>query len=241
MQELVGKIFESKFFGKFILLEYKSYLQCTIKFLDTGAIVNRVSKQHVITGSVKDPLAKTVYSVGFFGQGKYKSRDKDRNKTKAYNTWKDILERCYQYQNNIRNSSYENCSVDERWHNFQVFAEWVENNYKDYMEGWHLDKDILVKGNRIYSPEACRFVPSEINMAISKIGGKYSGVRKDKNTWIARINKLKTRVTLGYFKTEQDAIDSYKKAKELYIKELANKWKSLIDKEVYRTLIEFKL
>ena len=28
---------------------------------------------------------------------------------------------------------------------------------------YHLDKDILVKGNKVYSPETCCFVPQEIN------------------------------------------------------------------------------
>lgn len=44
---------------------------------------------------------------------------------------------------------------------FSNFAEWFD---KHHVEGWELDKDILVSGNRTYSPETCCFVPHEINV-----------------------------------------------------------------------------
>ena len=56
------------------------------------------------------------------------------------------------------------CSVYEGWHNFQNFAKWYEDNYYEIEEEqMHLDKDILVKGNKVYSPDTCVFVPETIN------------------------------------------------------------------------------
>ena len=157
---IVGKIYQSKFYGDFEVLEHKGYLKCKIRFINTGAVVENISKQHILTGSVKDPLVKTIQGVGFFGISKYKSREKDGTKSKYYNTWKHMINRCYNSNENSRNYSYETCEVDSYWHNFQNFAEWMESNYNpETMQGWHLDKDILVKGNKIYSPDTCAFVP----------------------------------------------------------------------------------
>lgn len=51
---------------------------------------------------------------------------------------------------------------------FQEFAEWCQSEY-GYMNVeqngrfWQLDKDILVSGNMVYSPDTCCFVPNRIN------------------------------------------------------------------------------
>ena len=115
--------------------------------------------------NIKHPLQKTVYDIGYIGMGKYNTSDN----LVLYDKWSGILRRCCDKKFQEKHNSYKDCIVDERWHNFQNFAEWFEENYNsDVMQGWQLDKDILFKGNKIYSPETCCFVPQEINSLFVK-------------------------------------------------------------------------
>lgn len=77
-----------------------------------------------------------------------------------YNKWKGMLERCYSDKFKVKQPSYEGCYVCEEWLKFSNFKNWMIQ--QDY-EGKHLDKDLLVEGNRMYSPETCIFIPRKIN------------------------------------------------------------------------------
>ena len=151
--------------------------------------------------------------------------------------WSSMLQRVY--SNNY--SAYKECTVDERWHNFQNFAKWFEENYNpETMEGWQLDKDILVKGNKIYSPETCCFVPIEINTIFKN--DRQKGYNKTaKGNFIVRVNKLNYRETVGRFNTESEAFQAYKVEKEKYIKEVAEKWKELISDRVYQAMYNYQV
>ena len=112
-------------------------------------------------------------------------------------------------------------------------------------EGFQLDKDILVKGNKVYSEDTCCFVPAEINYLIIKanrIRGKYPiGIYEDKQA-----GKFKVRISvggkqkhIGRYYCEKEAFYAYKQAKEAYIKEVAEKWKDKIDPKVYDALMQY--
>lgn len=75
--------------------------------------------------------------------------------------WCRMIRRCYSDNLHKQHPTYSDCSVCEDWLFFSNFAEWFD---KHHVEGWELDKDILVSGNRTYSPETCCFVPHEINV-----------------------------------------------------------------------------
>ena len=108
------------------------------------------------------------------------------------------------------------------------------------MEGWHLDKDILVKGNKIYSSETCCFVPLEINTIFKN--DRQKGYNKTaKGNFIVRVNKLKYRETVGRFNTELEAFQAYKTAKEEYTKEVADKWKGKITEQVYEAMYNYQV
>ena len=157
-----------------------------------------------------------------------------------------MMHRCYK-QDVLKHTSYKNVIVCEEWHSLQGFSKWHEDNYEQHMIGWHLDKDILVKGNKVYSPETCCFVPQVINKLLVKadstrgeypIGVYYS--ERDKK-FLATLCKLNMRIHLGTFNTSEQAFEAYKVAKEEYIKELANKWKSYITKSCYQALMNYKV
>ena len=150
-----GEAFISTSSQVFKIIEYINCNNCTIQFEDGYILHNQIYK-YIKIGYVFNPYFKTYYGIGFLGEGKYNTR-KD---VKGYTTWVNMFRRCYDIKVQERQPTYKDAIVCEEWYNFQNFAEWFENNY---VEGWHLDKDILVKGNKIYSPETCCFVPRDIN------------------------------------------------------------------------------
>lgn len=77
-----------------------------------------------------------------------------------YAAWKGMLERCYSRKVHERKPTYQGCSVSVEWHRFSDFSRWMLS--QDW-EGNCLDKDILVAGNKIYSPEACVLISKELN------------------------------------------------------------------------------
>ena len=66
--------------------------------------------------------------------------------------------RCYSEKSRAENPTYVGCTVCREWHNFQNFAKWYDDNYPSDGHEYHLDKDILIDGNKEYSPVACMFV-----------------------------------------------------------------------------------
>ena len=127
-----------------------------------------------------------------------------------YSRWKRMLERCYSSKHHERHPTYIGCTVCEEWLTFSNFKAWMET--QDW-EGKELDKDILVIGNKVYSPETCAFVTAEINSFVlesTTSRGKYSlGVHWDirRNKFVSQCRNPFTKKTefLGYFNTEQEA------------------------------------
>lgn len=178
---------------------------------------------------------KLICGVGYKGDGKYLCN------SKSYKIWTNILRRCYSKEQQEFNApTYVDCSVYFVWLNYQRFAEWYEQNY---VEGWHLDKDILVKGNKIYGPDTCCFVPKEINTLFvlqkSKRGNTSIGVSQAGNRFRAMLGKYNSIIDLGYFDTEELAFQAYKFEKEKYIKEVANIWKDKISEKLYNVMINY--
>ena len=163
-------------------------------------------------GSVKYPYHKSVYGTGFLGEGEY---NRVQNK-KIHQTWKGMLERCYDEKCQLKYPTYKGVTVCKEWHNFQTFAEWMEANYID---GYHLDKDILSKIQKIYSPTTCCFIPQTLNTFMSNHRTAnttgYTGVARYKETdkWLASIRISKKRKHLGIFDTKAKAYAAYKIAR----------------------------
>lgn len=184
---------------------------------------------------------KLAYGVGYLGEGTFKTCIGGEF-LKSYMKWRGILNRCYNKINQEKQPTYKGCTVTTEWHNYQIFAKWFEENY---IEGFELDKDILIKNNKVYSPETCCFVPKEINSMLTNRKsnkGKYPvGVNKRKCRFESRVNTKEERVYLGLFSTPEEAFQAYKIAKEKYIKEVADKWKFKILPEVYEALYNYKV
>jgi hypothetical protein len=221
------------------IIEYFNSLNCTIRFLYNGYTKYNVSFGCVKRGEIKNPFHISICGIGYFGVGYYKATV-NKNTTPVYYKWVGMLQRCYNKNHQEKHPTYIDCTVVEEWHNFQVFAKWYEKNH---IEGFELDKDILVKDNKIYSPETCCFVPSEINMLFSETGIKNKSLPKgvclnngSGKKYICTFSKM----YLGKFDTIEETLKVYKEAKKQHIKEIADKWKDLIDPRVYNILINYK-
>jgi len=153
-----GSVFNSKNSGSFEIVEYINYKEVIIRFIDTGYETS-VHLSSVRSGSIMDRMRPSLCGVGFIGSGKYASKV-NRRPTRSYGVWIGMIRRCYDVDRKKKNESYKDCTVCDEWHNFQNFAKWFEANYID---GFHLDKDIKIKGNRVYSPDACMFVSVQDN------------------------------------------------------------------------------
>ena len=235
-----GLTFTSAQGQNFTIIEYIDCNNCTIKFEDGTVLKNTIYK-NLKKGSITNPYYKKICGVGFIGEGKYKSKQSEKS-TLYYTTWINMIKRCYDEKYHKKQPTYKDVIVCEEWHNFQNFAKWFEENY---VEGFHLDKDILVKNNKIYSPETCCFIPREINnlfLLRKQERGKYPiGVKKNFNKYEVVVSKYKKQYYIGLFETPEEAFQVYKEVKEKYIKELAEKWKELIPSIVYQALYNYKV
>lgn len=168
-------------------------------------------------------------------------------KSPARTAWEAMLQRCYTDYGN--HPTYHDCSVCDEWLLLSNFKSWFENPENGYREGYHLDKDIIVKGNRIYSPQTCCLVPRYINeMLVSCTAkrGKYpQGVYTSKcvKGYIARIHCMRKGRHLGVFQSVESAFCAYKSAKEAYIKEIATEYfnRGEITKRVYDALMRYEV
>lgn len=234
------------------IIEYNRNKDIIVEFQDEYKAKVHVCYNDFQNGQVKNPYHPSIYGFGYVGKGKYKVSEDGKN-TKAYQIWKDMLKRCYDPYYINKHLTYKDCFVCEEWHCFQNFSEWFYKNYYEIEEQrMELDKDILCKGNKIYSPNTCIFVPRRINLLFCKsdaIRGKYPiGVSwaKANNKFRAQCQILdkdgkKKRKGLGYYDASDEAFLAYKTFKENYIKQVADEYKDLIPIELYDVMYKYEV
>ena len=242
-KDCVGVVCKSKSSGDFKILKYNNNENVEIQFLKTG-YETVVRLGNIRSGYVKDPYVPSVYGVGITGT-KYPSKI-NGVKTKEYTLWCNMLKRCYSDSSKKEYPTYEGCEVSDNFKSYEYFYEWCINQIGFDNEGWHLDKDLLNKGNKVYSEYTCVFIPSEINSLLVKRealrGEHLIGVywHNTKKAFVAQVSKGKGKSErLGLFNTEIEAFNAYKTAKETFVKEQANKWKSQIDLRAYEALMNY--
>jgi len=134
-----------------------------------------------------------------------------------YDRWVGMIRRCYGANPSEKNKSYLGCSVCDEWLNFSQFDKWASENWID---GYQLDKDFLLSGNKIYSPDTCLFVSPEVNslMRSSTPSNGFIGVDERENgKWRAKLSMNGTPHTIGTFDTREEAFSAYKENKYNHI------------------------
>ena len=171
------------------------------------------------------------------------------DKVKKARLWNDMNTRCYNEKLHERFPQYKECEVCSEWKNDKnKFFQWVDENY--YIVGdetMDLDKDILVKGNKIYSPETCVFTPHSINTLFlngKKNRGDYPlGVHYDKERkkYRAELSVNGSRIHLSRWNTEEEAFEEYKRHKQALIIAMADRFKGKIPAHLYNAMIAWQI
>ena len=166
----------------------------------------------------------------------------------CYNVWVSMIGRCYTTNTRPRDKSYIGCEVCQDWLTYSNFYNWFYDPHNGYIKGYNLDKDIISKGNKIYSPSTCCFIPQELNKVFTKRksrrgefpigviiskGGKYD----------SRIKINKKDYYLGAYTTIEEAFNAYKNAKERHIRNVAEKYfqEGKITEKVYNALMKYEV
>ena len=239
IQNKTGEIRSSNY-GLMEIIEYNNTRNIKVKF-ETGSIV-KTNYGNFKKRKIKDPLFPIVYEIGYLGIGKFKPSINGKC-TIEYQTWHNMLKRCYDSYTINKYQTYQNATVCKEWLNFQNFAEWFHKNYYEIPRGKvELDKDLIKQNNKLYCPKFCSFVPKSINSLL---------VKKDKSRgkWLIGVchtksNKYTARLKnkhLGTFNTELQAFNVYKRAKEKQIKIMINKYRSYLSPRVYLYLRLYRI
>ena len=164
-----------------------------------------------------------------------------------YDLWHCMLRRCFDEKRKQEHPTYKDVTCSKEWLSMTSFIEDVSQMKGFGLSGWELDKDILQKGNKLYSKDTCCFVPHEINMLLTKrdnARGEYPiGVcfHKASGKFMAYLTINGKMKFLGRFTTPEEAFQAYKLAKEAYIKAVAEKWKHLLDNRVFQALMVYEV
>jgi len=157
---------------------------------------------------------KLILGVGV-NDAWYMTQVKDSDGVKSYcpyyTKWSGMLTRCYSKKYQKRQPTYVGCSVCTEWLIFSTFRKWMET--QDW-KGKQLDKDILVKGNKVYSPDTCVFVSKGLNVTFkdwSRVRGKYpQGVSLSRQgKYVVKCNANGVRTRLGTYSCVKQAEIAY--------------------------------
>ena len=150
--------------------------------------------------------------------------DGEKVHTKEYQLWKGIVERCFSERYQNKYPTYAGCKMSENFLSFQYFAEWCQSQVGYLQKDYHLDKDILIDGNKLYSEDTCVFAPKDLN-AFSK---KFDRPREDLPTGVykTKSGKFKAKAgdkvfgnfVVGIFATIEEASEAYIEQKKMYSK-----------------------
>ncbi len=235
---LLGNRYVNNAGFKYTVTEFLRSDDITVEF-ENGVIKKHRSHEEIKKGNISNPYEPTVHGVGYWGVGKYDSS------FIGYKNWVNMITRTSSKLYKTKRPTYNTATVCEEWKCLQNFGAWYEENWKPGRDNWHVDKDILIKGNKHYSPETCRLVPQEINSLFIKANGsrgKYLiGVNKVHNRYCATICTKQDKKDLGSYLTELGAFYVYKTAKERHIRSMADEWSSRIDYEVYEAMYNYRV
>ena len=240
----IGEERINSFGSKMVIKDYRGAMDIDVYFPEYDWVFKHSIYTHFKNGKVKCPYEPRVYGVGYIGEGKYKAKENGKH-SDEYIIWHHMLTRCYDPKFHEKRPTYDGCKVEDYLLNFQHMGEWIENNYYEVPgEVMHLDKDILCKGNKVYSRKTCIFVPERINELFTKRdnarGKDPIGVDQlpSGNYQVRCNNGYGKKIYLGSYSTKEEAFQVYKEYKESLIKGTIDEYKGKIPEPHYSKLRE---
>jgi hypothetical protein len=164
--------------------------------------------------------------------------------------WKAVAVRCLP-KFWSKHPTYSGCTLSTIFKDYGLFRNWCQqqigfDNIDEKGKRWQLDKDLLVKGNRLYGEDTCVFLPAKVNLLLTKrdsCRGKLPlGVTKGKKEGRFRASCNDgdgNHKHLCYFDTPIEAFLAYKVYKENLIKQVAEKYKHQLDPRAYQALLNY--
>ena len=233
------------------IVEYNGAKDIIVEFQDNYKLRVNTTYNNFQNGNVKNPYYPSVYGAGIIGI-KYPSATNNKN-TKEYKIWFNMMCRCFNKEYMQKYPTYENVSCCKEWLLYENFYEWLhrQENFDKWGDGedWGLDKDILIKGNKIYSPDTCCLVPMSVNILFIKRDAKRGnlpiGVSRHKSGFQASCKNHITGKTkyLGLRSTPEQSFHLYKKYKENIIQQVAQEEydKGNITKQCYDAMMQYEV
>lgn len=204
------------------IIQYDSRNDIIVEFQDEYKSKVHTTYYHFQNGNIKNPYNSNgagVYGVGIKGD-KYPAVNNGKV-AKEYKAWQGMLRRCFDEKIKNERPTYKDVVCCDEWLLYENFYEWLhsQENFNKWLNGykWAVDKDIIIKGNKIYSPTTCCLVPIDINTLFA--------------------TKKRTN-----FNTQEE-FEIYKQDKESYIKEVAqNEYnKGNITKKCYDAMMDYEI
>lgn len=237
----LGERNKNSYGTEMIIVEYNKCNDIVVEFQDEHKAKIHTTYTNFKRSQVRNPYDKTVYDVGYLGEGKYKVYIDQDHLEPVYNVWRTLLGRCCTERHREQFPAYADCTVCEEWLCYQNFAEWWNNNmYHVGTERMHLDKDIKFKDNKIYSPETCIIVPQSINELFHASGRKTKDI--DLPYTIRRAAKGKFSVSyksksLGIYNTVEESVEVYLTEKRKDIRNKVEELKEILPINVQEILL----
>lgn len=234
------------------IVEYNKSFDIVVEFQDEHKYRVNSTYSNFKTGCIKNPYYPVVYGVGVVGN-KYITVDENSKSTKEYVIWYHILQRCFDEKWKEKYPWYKDTKCCDEWLYYPNFYEWLHSqpNFDKWYNGkrWAIDKDILVKGNKLYSPKVCCLVPQSVNCLFLKrdaARGEYPlGVRYENGKFkaVCQNSLIGKSEELGCYFTIEEAFNAYKIYKEDIIKQIAEiEYKDgNITKQCYKAMINYKV
>jgi len=192
---------------------------------------------------MRDLVPSLKYGVGT-NDYTYPTRRQGKD-SKEYRLWNGMLARCYSKVALARGPSYLNCRVSENFKDYTYFYQWCQNQIGFDTPNYQLDKDLICKGNRVYSEDTCVFLPQVLNNLLIKRSGDRGnlpiGVCANCGGFQTKVNIRGASKHLGTFPTPDLAFQAYKTAKEAHIKDMADLYKANIDPRAYAALMAYQV
>lgn len=211
------------------IVKYNNAEDVVVEFQDDYKMRVETQYHNFKLGNVRNPYYPSIYGVGVTGK-KYPININCKP-TREYSIWKSILRRSFGEKAKAVQPAYLDVVCCNEWLNFENFYEWLhgQDNFDKWRgeKRWAVDKDILVKGNKIYSPETCCLVPQNVNCLFLKRkasrGSLPIGVAKNGELYEASCSNPITgkQERLGKFETPELAFHAYKLRREDIIMQVA--------------------
>lgn len=235
----VGEIRYNSFGTPMKIIGYEKMDKITIEFLDLHKFQKITTYSNFIRGQVKNPYDRTIRGVGYLGDGKYMT-NQTLHERRAFGIWCNMIDRCYNEEVRSKYAAYSDCIICDSWQCYQVFRKWYDDNFYNVgTERMHIDKDILYKNNRVYSPETCILVPQRINMLFMHKPNKYNLPNGVKPSSSGKYEAKYNGKYLGVFGSVEEAAIVHNKEKKKVIIQIANEYKDQIPVRVYDALINW--